>query len=71
MIGPDSEQLGIVGIRRALDLAQEHDLDLVEIAPTGKPPVCRIMDWLVAFLFTMTDIRQKTLLWQRLLCVCH
>jgi len=45
VIGPESEQLGIVGIRRALELAQEHDLDLVEIAPTGKPPVCRIMDY--------------------------
>ena len=45
MIGPQSEQLGVVNIRRALDLAQEHDLDLVEIAPTAKPPVCRIMDY--------------------------
>lgn len=45
MIGPEAEQLGVVGLRRALDLAQEHDLDLVEIAPTGKPPVCRIMDY--------------------------
>jgi translation initiation factor IF-3 len=45
VIGPDSEQLGVVGIRRALDLAKEHDLDLVEIAPTAKPPVCRIMDY--------------------------
>ena len=45
VIGPDSEQLGVVSIRRALDLAQEHELDLVEIAPTAKPPVCRIMDY--------------------------
>jgi len=45
VIGPDAEQLGVVVIRRALDLAQEHGLDLVEIAPTGKPPVCRIMDY--------------------------
>ena len=45
MIGPESEQLGVVLIRRALDLAQEHELDLVEIAPTAKPPVCRIMDY--------------------------
>jgi len=34
-----------VVIKRALDLAQEHGLDLVEIAPTAKPPVCRIMDY--------------------------
>ena len=45
MIGPEAEQLGVVVIRRALDLAKEHDLDLVEIAPTAKPPVCRIMDY--------------------------
>lgn len=45
MIGPESEQLGVVTIHRALDLAQEHELDLVEIAPTAKPPVCRIMDY--------------------------
>jgi translation initiation factor IF-3 len=32
-------------IRRALDMAKEHGLDLVEIAPTAKPPVCRIMDF--------------------------
>jgi len=37
--------LGVVGIRRALDLAKESELDLVEIAPTAKPPVCRIMDY--------------------------
>jgi translation initiation factor IF-3 len=34
-----------VGISRALSLAQESELDLVEIAPTAKPPVCRIMDY--------------------------
>lgn len=45
MIGPDAEQLGVVAIRRALELAQEHGLDLVEISPTAKPPVCRIMDY--------------------------
>ena len=45
VIGPESEQLGVVVLRRALDLAKEHGLDLVEIAPTAKPPVCRIMDY--------------------------
>jgi translation initiation factor IF-3 len=45
VIGPNAEQLGVVGIARALSLAQEHELDLVEIAPTAKPPVCRIMDY--------------------------
>ncbi len=37
--------MGVVVIKRALDLAKEHELDLVEIAPTAKPPVCRIMDY--------------------------
>lgn len=37
--------MGVVAIKRALDLAKEHELDLVEIAPTAKPPVCRIMDY--------------------------
>lgn len=45
MIGPNSEQLGIVSIRAALDLAEKHELDLVEVAPQVKPPVCRIMDF--------------------------
>ena len=45
VIGPNSEQIGVVLIRRALDLAKEHELDLVEVAPTAKPPVCRIMDF--------------------------
>ncbi len=45
MIGPNAEQLGVVLIRRALELAQESGLDLVEVAPTAKPPVCRIMDF--------------------------
>jgi translation initiation factor IF-3 len=45
VIGPEEEQLGVVMIRRALELAKEHELDLVEIAPTAKPPVCRIMDY--------------------------
>jgi translation initiation factor IF-3 len=45
VIGPEGEQLGVVMIRRALELAQQHELDLVEVAPTAKPPVCRIMDY--------------------------
>ena len=45
VIGPEAEQLGVVAIKRALELAREHELDLVEIAPTAKPPVCRIMDY--------------------------
>lgn len=45
VIGSDSEQLGIMSGREAQQLAYEKHLDLVEIAPTAKPPVCRIMDY--------------------------
>ncbi|MFH1360732.1 MAG: translation initiation factor IF-3 [Candidatus Omnitrophota bacterium] len=45
VIGPNSEQLGVVPIRRALELAAESTLDLVEVAPMAKPPVCRIIDY--------------------------
>ena len=44
LIGADGAQLGVVPIREALRIAQEADLDLVNVAPTAKPPVCRIMD---------------------------
>ncbi|MEG0798584.1 MAG: translation initiation factor IF-3 [Acidaminococcaceae bacterium] len=43
--GDDGEQLGIMSGREALELALEQHLDLVEIAPNAKPPVCRIMDY--------------------------
>jgi translation initiation factor IF-3 len=45
LVGPDGEQVGIVRIEDALRLAQEADLDLVEVAPTARPPVCRLMDY--------------------------
>ncbi len=45
VIGPNSEQLGVMMIRRALELAVENGLDLVEVAPNVKPPVCRVMDF--------------------------
>lgn len=45
VIGSDGEQLGIMSGREAQQLAYEKHLDLVEIAPTAKPPVCRIMDY--------------------------
>ena len=44
MIGADAEQIGVLSISRALELAAEASLDLVEVAPQAKPPVCRIMD---------------------------
>ena len=45
VIGTDGEQLGIMSLEEALRLAQEQNLDLVNIAPQAKPPVCRIMDF--------------------------
>ena len=45
LIGADGNQLGVVPIRKALDLANQHELDLVEVAPQVEPPVCRIMDY--------------------------
>ena len=45
MIGADGAQLGIMSPRDALRMAIEKDLDLVKIAPTAKPPVCKILDY--------------------------
>lgn len=45
MIGVDGEQLGIVSLNQALTLAEEAEIDLVEIAPQAAPPVCRLMDY--------------------------
>lgn len=45
LIGPTGEQLGVVSTQQAMKLAEEHDVDLVEIAPTAKPPVCKLMDF--------------------------
>ena len=45
MVGEDGEQLGIVALADALAKAEAAELDLVEIAPMAKPPVCRIMDF--------------------------
>jgi len=45
LIGKDGEQIGIVSVQKALALAGESELDLVEIVPNAEPPVCRIMDF--------------------------
>jgi translation initiation factor IF-3 len=45
LLGPEGEPLGIVSIALALQKAEEAELDLVEIAPTAQPPVCRVMDY--------------------------
>ncbi|CAN5446876.1 hypothetical protein BH18ACT8_BH18ACT8_15160 [soil metagenome] len=45
LVGPNGEQVGIVRIDDALRLATESELDLVEVAPTARPPVCKLMDY--------------------------
>ena len=45
LIGFDGEQLGVVRLEEALKVAEEKDLDLVEIAAAADPPVCRVMDY--------------------------
>ena len=45
LIGEDGEQLGIMSAKDAFKLARDAELDLVKIAPTAKPPVCKIIDY--------------------------
>jgi translation initiation factor IF-3 len=45
LIDTEGQQIGIVSLREAQEKAQQAELDLVEIVPTAKPPVCRIMDY--------------------------
>ena len=45
LIGPDGEQVGVVATSVALRLAQDAELDLVEVAPDARPPVCKLMDY--------------------------
>ena len=45
LISITGEQLGVVTVREALAMAEEQDVDLVEISPTAKPPVCKLMDF--------------------------
>jgi len=45
LIGPDGEQVGIIPTKEALERAHEAGLDLVEVAPSARPPVCRILDF--------------------------
>jgi translation initiation factor IF-3 len=45
LVGPDGEQIGIVELARALQVAAEVGLDLVEVAPTARPPVCKLVDY--------------------------
>jgi translation initiation factor IF-3 len=45
LVGAAGEQIGIVSVTEALRMAQEQDLDLVEVAPEARPPVCKLMDY--------------------------
>ena len=45
LISDDGEQMGIVSLAEALRISEEKELDLVEVAPQAKPPVCKIMDY--------------------------
>lgn len=45
LIGPQNENIGVVPIQKALQIAREAELDLVEVAPLSEPPVCRVMDF--------------------------
>jgi translation initiation factor IF-3 len=45
VIGPDGKQIGVLATREAIRIAQTHALDLVEVSPGARPPVCRILDY--------------------------
>jgi translation initiation factor IF-3 len=45
LIGPDGSQLGIMSTQKAQEVADQHELDLVEVAPSANPPVCRVIDF--------------------------
>lgn len=45
LIGPDGNNIGVVPIEEALQIAQDAELDLVEVAPNAAPPVCRVLDY--------------------------
>jgi translation initiation factor IF-3 len=45
LIGPTGDNVGVVPIRKALEIARDAELDLVEVAPNSSPPVCRVMDF--------------------------
>ncbi|MGD0336098.1 MAG: translation initiation factor IF-3 [Candidatus Omnitrophota bacterium] len=45
LIGPEGNQLGVVPVQKALEMANQHELDLVEVAASASPPVCRIIDY--------------------------
>jgi len=59
LIGPNGEQVGVVSTFEGMKRAQEEGLDLVEVAPLVKPPVCRILD-LGKYLYTLSKKEKET-----------
>ena len=59
LIGEDGEQLGIVSVAEAHQIAEEKQLDLVEISPNAEPPVCRLMDY-GKFLYSTAKKKQES-----------
>ena len=59
LIGEGGEQLGIVSVTEAHQIAEEKQLDLVEISPYAKPPVCRLMDY-GKFLYSVAKKKQES-----------
>ena len=45
LIGPDGDNMGVVSTKKALEIARQAELDLVEVSPNADPPVCRVMDF--------------------------
>ncbi|HRQ33627.1 MAG TPA: translation initiation factor IF-3, partial [Anaerolineales bacterium] len=45
MIGPNGENIGVVSMKQALQIARDAELDVVEVSPNANPPVCRVMDF--------------------------
>ena len=58
LISEDSDQLGILPIQEARQIALDRDLDLVEISPNADPPVCRVMDY-GKFLYASSKKKQE------------
>lgn len=58
VISDDGEQLGIMAVEKALSLARERELDLIEVSPKANPPVCKIIDY-GKYLYKMQKIAQK------------
>ncbi len=66
LVGDNGEQLGVMPLSQALETARKNSLDLVEVAPTAAPPVCRILDY-GKYKYEQTKKEQKSRKSQRLL----